>query len=102
LSGILNAFDGIVSLDDRLIFLTTNVLSSIDPAMIRPGRVDHVIEVGYLKDSTIREYIAMMFPGRPNPIEQFAPIAGCQLQQYYLENSDDYEAFVASIPRTQP
>lgn len=101
LSGVLNAFDGIVSLDDRLIFLTTNVLDSIDPAMVRPGRVDHVIEIGYLKDSTIREYIGMMYPGRSEPEGVFAPIAGCSLQEKYLEYFDDYDAFVTSIPREE-
>jgi len=95
----LNAFDGIVSLDDRLIFMTTNVIDKIDAAMIRPGRVDHVIEIGLLKDSTIKQYIAMMFPGREAPQEQFAPIAGCHLQQKYLEHSEDYDAFVAAIPK---
>ena len=99
LSGVLNAFDGIVSLDDRLIFMTTNVIDKIDAAVIRPGRVDHVVEIGLLKDSTIKQYIAMMFPGRETPQEQFTPIAGCNLQQKYLEHSEDYDAFVAAIPK---
>lgn len=99
LSGLLNAFDGIVSLDDRIIFMTTNCIDQIDPALIRPGRVDHVIEIGLLKDLTIREYVAMMFPDEKAPVGEFAPIAGCHLQAKYLEFSDDYEKFVESIPR---
>jgi mitochondrial chaperone BCS1 len=39
-SGFLNALDGVASGEERIIFLTTNHLSRLDPALIRPGRVD--------------------------------------------------------------
>lgn len=39
-SGFLNALDGVASGEERIIFMTTNHLSSLDPALIRPGRVD--------------------------------------------------------------
>jgi chaperone BCS1 len=43
-SGFLNALDGVASGEERIIFMTTNHLSALDPALIRPGRVD-LIEV---------------------------------------------------------
>lgn len=39
-SGFLNALDGVASGEERIVFLTTNHLSRLDPALIRPGRVD--------------------------------------------------------------
>jgi chaperone BCS1 len=39
-SGFLNALDGVASGEERIIFLTTNHLDRLDPALIRPGRVD--------------------------------------------------------------
>ena len=39
-SGFLNALDGVASGEERIIFLTTNHLERLDPALIRPGRVD--------------------------------------------------------------
>jgi chaperone BCS1 len=39
-SGFLNALDGVASGEERVIFLTTNHLDRLDPALIRPGRVD--------------------------------------------------------------
>jgi mitochondrial chaperone BCS1 len=39
-SGFLNALDGVASGEERIIFLTTNHLEKLDPALIRPGRVD--------------------------------------------------------------
>ena len=39
-SGLLNAIDGAFSQEGRLLFLTTNLIEVLDPALIRPGRVD--------------------------------------------------------------
>ncbi|TFL07381.1 BCS1 N terminal-domain-containing protein [Pterulicium gracile] len=39
-SGFLNALDGVASGEERLIFMTTNHVEKLDPALIRPGRVD--------------------------------------------------------------
>jgi len=39
-SGFLNALDGVASGEERIIFLTTNHMEKLDPALIRPGRVD--------------------------------------------------------------
>jgi mitochondrial chaperone BCS1 len=39
-SGFLNALDGVASGEERIIFMTTNHLEQLDPALIRPGRVD--------------------------------------------------------------
>lgn len=39
-SGLLNALDGVASSEERIIFMTTNHFSKLDPALIRPGRVD--------------------------------------------------------------
>eukprot|EP00461_Guttulinopsis_vulgaris_P004644 UN04646 len=48
-SGLLNALDGVTSIDERIVFMTTNHLEKLDPALIRPGRVDAKIFIG---DST--------------------------------------------------
>ncbi|KAF8228474.1 hypothetical protein L208DRAFT_1364961 [Tricholoma matsutake] len=39
-SGFLNALDGVVSGEERIIFMTTNHVDKLDRALIRPGRVD--------------------------------------------------------------
>ncbi|KAL7421456.1 Complex III assembly protein translocase and chaperone [Cryptotrichosporon argae] len=39
-SGLLNALDGVASSEERIIFMTTNHAGRLDPALIRPGRVD--------------------------------------------------------------
>ncbi|RPD59014.1 P-loop containing nucleoside triphosphate hydrolase protein [Lentinus tigrinus ALCF2SS1-7] len=44
LSGLLNALDGIASQEGRLLFATTNDYGALDPALLRPGRLDLHIE----------------------------------------------------------
>jgi chaperone BCS1 len=100
LSGILNALDGVVSLDGTIIFMTTNVLNDIDPAILRAGRVDHIYELGKLRDKEVREYVELMFPNefRSTTIV-FSDIMGCDLQKLYLEHRDNCQDFVKSIPK---
>jgi chaperone BCS1 len=45
-SGLLNTLDGIASSSSRIVFMTTNHLSTLDPALVRPGRVDLVAYIG--------------------------------------------------------
>jgi chaperone BCS1 len=47
LSGLLNALDGVSSRDGRVLFLTTNHPDRLDPALVRPGRVDRKVELGH-------------------------------------------------------
>jgi hypothetical protein len=55
LSGLLNVLDGVVDTPDRIVIMTTNHPEKLDPALIRPGRIDKKIYLGYLgAESAIR------------------------------------------------
>jgi chaperone BCS1 len=103
LSGVLNALDGVVELDDTLIFMTTNVLQDIDPAVIRKGRVDKIYEVPALTHPEIVEYIELMFPnvimGEFDIV--FDPIMGADLQAIYFDHPDSVYDFIGAIPGTR-
>ncbi|KAJ2996038.1 hypothetical protein NUW58_g1105 [Xylaria curta] len=45
-SGLLNALDGLSAGEERIAFLTTNHIELLDPALIRPGRVDMMVRIG--------------------------------------------------------
>ncbi|KAI0841111.1 BCS1 N terminal-domain-containing protein [Hypoxylon sp. FL0890] len=45
-SGLLNALDGLSAGEERIAFLTTNHVELLDPALIRPGRVDMMVRIG--------------------------------------------------------
>lgn len=54
-SGLLNALDGVASSEERIIFMTTNHINRLDPALIRPGRVDVKQILDYASDSQITD-----------------------------------------------
>ncbi|KAI5454423.1 Complex III assembly protein translocase and chaperone [Naganishia albida] len=56
-SGLLNALDGVTSSEERIIFMTTNHFSLLDPALVRPGRVD----VKELLDDAMPEQAERLF-----------------------------------------
>lgn len=52
-SGLLNALDGAASGEDRIILLTTNHPDRLDEALLRPGRVDMKVEIGYATQEVV-------------------------------------------------
>lgn len=56
MSGLLDALDGLGSNSNGcVVVMTTNHIDRLDPALIRPGRVDKTIEVGYMKYAQINQ-----------------------------------------------
>jgi hypothetical protein len=48
LSGLLNGLDGIGTKHGLVCFITTNYKSHLDPALVRPGRVDKILTFDYV------------------------------------------------------
>lgn len=74
-SGLLNAIDGVASHEGRILILTTNHPEKLDPALIRPGRVDMKIEftlagkdaIGGLFERMFEDYSTSPSPSPPTP-----------------------------------
>jgi chaperone BCS1 len=58
---VLNLLDGIVELHNAMFIFTTNHLENIDPAFLRPGRIDYIIELKKATVRTIREMVEYRF-----------------------------------------
>jgi SpoVK/Ycf46/Vps4 family AAA+-type ATPase len=54
---VLNTLDGIKELYDAVVVFTTNDLSAIDPAVIRPGRVDKLIKMDLVKPNIVKDIV---------------------------------------------
>lgn len=65
LAGILNVLDGILESEDRLLIITTNHPEKLDPAFIRPGRIDKIIKMDYLRKEEAQEILNLYFPNEP-------------------------------------
>jgi mitochondrial chaperone BCS1 len=66
LSGLLNALDGISAQEGRLLFATTNRYDALDPALIRPGRMDLHVEFRLASQYQARELFKHFYiPNNP-------------------------------------
>ena len=73
-SGLLNALDGLVSTDGILSIMTTNHLEKLDPALIRPGRVDRRFEFEKPKNKQFAQMFRSFYPDEEDAeyAQQFA------------------------------
>ncbi len=61
-SGLLNAIDGVAAQEGRIVVLTTNRREALDAALIRPGRIDSVLEIGLASAPQIRALFLRFHP----------------------------------------
>lgn len=57
LSVILNALDGVLEMPGRIVIMTTNHPEQLDPALIRPGRIDMKVEFKKCSATILKELI---------------------------------------------
>ncbi|EED13296.1 BCS1-like ATPase, putative [Talaromyces stipitatus ATCC 10500] len=63
LSALLNIIDGVASSEGRILVMTTNHIEKLDPALLRPGRVDLSIAFGYSDRDAIKNlFLAIYAP----------------------------------------
>lgn len=102
-SGLLNMLDGVASSEGRILFMTTNYLERLDPALIRPGRVDVKEYIGYATDYQLKVAFKNFFPGSPDLLtEKFVktlrktkkPVTMAGVQGFFLMFKDDPEQAV--------
>ncbi|MCK5018689.1 MAG: AAA family ATPase [Candidatus Peribacteraceae bacterium] len=89
LSSLLNNLDGVTSAHGRIAIFTTNHLDKIDPALLRPGRIDLKLKIGYVDDCAMDEFLKAFFDkglGSDKVTVQDLTIA--ELQNEVLENRD--------------
>lgn len=61
LSYVLNALDGITTPDEILIIFTSNRPWVLDPALVRPGRIDRVFSLGHVFERALLEKFCLQF-----------------------------------------
>lgn len=105
MSGLLNSLDGVGAQEGRLVFMTTNHVERLDAALIRPGRADLKIEVGYVSHKQASELFAKFFPNSSRRVrEAFADVlperrmSVAQIQSHLFVHRSDAEEAVRTMP----
>lgn len=99
ISAILNTLQGDVPLDDVVIVMTTNHIEKIDPAILRKGRVDLLIEVGALHFDEVKEFWEFYYETTEPLPESFKSIeiVAADLMGKFQENPFDKEGFLKAL-----
>jgi chaperone BCS1 len=94
-SGLLNALDGIGSKDGNIVFMSTNHIEQLDPALLRAGRSDLKIHFGSATRYQTEEMFARFFPegDRTSFGERLLgqKISMAALQEYLLDRRESLD-----------
>lgn len=66
LSTLLNVLDGIGAPEGRVLIMTTDHIERLDPALIRPGRVDMKVEFQLADDDMISQLFFFVYAPKPS------------------------------------
>ncbi|KAJ3337876.1 hypothetical protein HDU93_000376 [Gonapodya sp. JEL0774] len=70
-STLINALDGVATASGLVVFMTTNHLDKLEPALIRPGRVDFCAEVTLPSREAVLEALRTLAPEYAHEHEEF-------------------------------
>merc|ERR1712240_91791 len=110
-SGLLNAIDGVTSTEGRIVFMTTNYFERLDPALIRPGRVDYIEQISHCSHHQLLNMFAKFFPleaaGRAADFANAAtelrvPLSAAQIQGYFMWFKNSPQEAIDNVWRFKP
>lgn len=94
LSGLLNCIDGLIARSGLIICMTTNHRDKLDPALLRPGRVDMEVEFRAATPDQIRRLYQAFYPERTDAdafVESFTePPCMAEVQRRCLMMKDGW------------
>ncbi|XP_047366609.1 mitochondrial chaperone BCS1 [Vespa velutina] len=108
-SGLLNCLDGVASTEARILFMTTNYLERLDPALVRPGRVDVKEYIGWCSCSQVEQMFLRFYKSPDNVTrdmaKQFANevmaqkknVSPAQIQGFFMFHKNDPEKVINNI-----
>lgn len=100
MSGLLNALDGIATPNGLITIMTTNHIEVLDDAVVRPGRVDLLEEIGYLQDDQMPDLTNLMFGVQKRwPSVEAMEITPAQVIEQYKRHLYDSDAAFIAIER---
>jgi hypothetical protein len=83
---LLNLLDGVLEVPERILIMTTNYPEKLDKALIRPGRIDLILDFKKTTRATIMEMY-----------KHFYDISDNQINELDFEDIDDYQYSPAEI-----
>lgn len=104
-SGLLNALDGVASSEETITFMTTNHPEKLDPAILRPGRIDYRILINNATPHQIEKMFLRFYENEKAKATEFVnsalalnvPISTAQLQGLFVYNKNDPQGAINMV-----
>jgi len=101
LDDILNLWDGIRENTGRIMIITTNHYDKLDPALIRPGRIDMALNLGNASRDTIAEMYLHYYGTEidPNDLELIPDkfYSPAEVINFYVSNHENSRGFIERL-----
>lgn len=94
-SGFLNSLDGLGAPNDVMIFLTSNHPERLDPAVMRPGRIDIKVAFKAPSRDVAAEYFLTFYPGAQAAAADFSAVIGGRLAERKISMAQLQHFFLA-------
>lgn len=106
-SGLLNALDGVASAEECITFMTSNHPERLDPALLRPGRIDYKVLVSNASEDQVQRMFTRFYQDEEELCHAFSKkfvelgllgkVSTAQLQGLFVFNKNDPHAALAMI-----
>jgi SpoVK/Ycf46/Vps4 family AAA+-type ATPase len=101
LDDILNLWDGIRETPGRIMMISSNHYQELDPALIRPGRIDITLELSYVSHTILKEMYMHLFNETidPQKLENIKPdfYSPAEIINIYMNEERDKDKFLARL-----
>lgn len=101
LSGILNALDGFETPEGLVTICTSNHKEQLDPALIRPGRLDRTFTLDYIASTELERLFAWFYETEvPSPAPQFGTevaLSPAEATELFKQHFEDGPAGWAAV-----
>jgi chaperone BCS1 len=105
LDDILNLWDGIRETPGRIMIISSNHYHDLDPALIRPGRIDITLELSYASHETIKEIYTHLFDEtiNNNMLEEIKEdfYTPAEIINIYMNEEQDKTRFIERLRKNE-
>lgn len=95
LGTLLNALDGVCAQEGSIVIMTTNYITELDSALIRPGRVDNKFYIGLADSYQLKSMFEKFYPGEDGTeFSKLVPdgyVTPASVQEHLLKYRNDYK-----------
>jgi hypothetical protein len=97
-STLLNVFDGIMSCEGIILIMTTNLIDSLDPALVRPGRIDRILHIDYPTSADVTRYLELFYETQLDDVG-VAGLSMSKVQECCIQHKQSLESCIQQLKR---